>query len=373
VPFRLLVRGWRFLPHSYAVVNAFQCLELGRRADIALRHADAPHFKPRWAAAPGLLPQPQEQFIAGLRPPEPSADADAEYRISYPPNFAPSRARLFVFMTNDYTPPVEGSLREAQAASRATIVTPSHWAHDGLVRNGADPARTVVVPHGVDPALFQPLAADARAELRRRLGWQDRFVLLSIGAMSMNKGPDLLLRAFAVLAGRHPHIVLLLKGLDALYPSHASLQEQINLHAGTKFRDRVIYSGQSLTFAETARLYQLADAYVAPYRLESFNLPVLEAAACGLPIVTTAGGPTDEFTEPSFAFRVESRQLDGPRMSAHWRPRYFEPAIDHLVAHMERVITDDGFRASARRAAVAHAQNFTWARAVDRLVSVLGV
>ena len=53
------------------------------------------------------------------------------------------------------------------------------------------------------------------------------------------------------------------------------------------------------------RLYQCADAYVAPYLSEAFCLPVLEAAACGLPAICTQGGATEEFTSDEFALRLE--------------------------------------------------------------------
>jgi hypothetical protein len=39
---RLVVEGWRFIPHSYAVLNAFHCLEL---SDVALFHRDLPYFR----------------------------------------------------------------------------------------------------------------------------------------------------------------------------------------------------------------------------------------------------------------------------------------------------------------------------------------
>ena len=54
---------------------------------------------------------------------------------------------------------------------------------------------------------------------------------------------------------------------------------------------------------------QAADVYVSPYHAEGFNLPVLEAVACGIPVVVSAGGSTEDFTHPAFArYRITFRR-----------------------------------------------------------------
>src|SRR6266545_5101319 len=54
-PRRILIEGWRFLPHSYAVVNAFQILELLRRPGIELYHHDQPYYNAMWRKTVGLF------------------------------------------------------------------------------------------------------------------------------------------------------------------------------------------------------------------------------------------------------------------------------------------------------------------------------
>ena len=67
---------------------------------------------------------------------------------------------------------------------------------------------------------------------------------------------------------------------------------------------------------EMAALYRACDVLVHPYRGEGFAMPVLEAMACGLPVIDTAGGPTDEFCPPDAGWRIRSRRqaLPGGRV-----------------------------------------------------------
>src|SRR5205807_2926158 len=102
---------------------------------------------------------------------------------------------------------------------------------------------------------------------------------------------------------------LVLKGMDQLYDSKGFLLRNLQtLSTGDQqvVLERMKYIGDSLSHQAMAMLYQVADVYVSPYRAEGFNLPVLEAAACGIPIICTHGGPTDDFVTDEFARRIES-------------------------------------------------------------------
>jgi glycosyltransferase involved in cell wall biosynthesis len=263
---------------------------------------------------------------------------------------------------------------EAHAASPATLITPSEWSRQGLVRSGAGPGRIRVVPHGVDTDTYRPLDREARAAARTRLGWRDDFVFLNVGAMTENKGVPQLLQAFARLRQRVPQARLVLKGSDAVFDSRRFLREALLNSLGDAEREsvaaRVNYFGQPLGCETMARLYQAADAYVSPYLAEGFNLPVLEAMACGLPVLCTAGGPTDDFVDASFALRIES-DLSPFRL---WEEEVLAlvPREDHLAGLMERITEDEPFRLQAREAGPAWArERYTWSRVVDRLLEVL--
>ena len=67
-----------------------------------------------------------------------------------------------------------------------------------------------------------------------------------------------------------------------------------------------------LADAEMAALYRACDVLVHPYRGEGFAMPVLEAMASGLPVIHTAGGPTDEFCPPQAGWRIRAQRRAMP-------------------------------------------------------------
>jgi glycosyltransferase involved in cell wall biosynthesis len=385
-PLHISVEGWRALPHSYAIVNQFQLLALLERSDVRVSLVDKPFYKPTWVRVDGMLPADKEALLAAIpQTRDVRAPVDVVLRMFYPLDLRPAQALrdgqlvpvpTWVFGTTEVKTCIDAmrAQREPEWADiKVNIWTPSAWSRAGFLRSAVPAPLLHVVPHGVDTALFKPLGADARAALRRRLGWEGEFVFLSIGAMTAAKGVEDLLGAFAkiVAAGTGtagastatPPLRLVLKGHDMLYNSSTLLG------SAPREQQRVQYLGASLTFAQVAELFQAADAYVSPYRGEGFNMPVLEAAACGLPVVVTRGGATDDFVDASFALRVDSTEADvGASVpNARWRL----PSPEHLATQMRRVVDDRAFVAAARAAGPAYvAAKFTWTHAVDKLVKL---
>jgi glycosyltransferase involved in cell wall biosynthesis len=378
----LIVEGWRFLPHSYAIVNQWQLLALLRR-NIALKVVDVPFYRSSWQAQTGLFEPTAEQALRSIEVAQPAESADVTLRVFYPFTFSPSRSRLTaVFATleqqlirKDHL----SDLREYEQLGRGPppanvkAVTPSQWSAEGFYRAGFDRDQVLVVPHGVDTATFHPLP-DIRNDIRSRIPILDgEFVFLSVGAMSGNKGIDLLLRGFTQVCRKFPHARLLLKGMDHLYDSRGLLLKGIRtLSTGDQqvILERMIYVGDSLSHQAMAMLYQVADAYVSPYRAEGFNLPVLEAAACGIPIICTRGGPTDDFVTDEFARRIESRTsviaIDGRHASR------LDPSLEHLIDLMTSAIEGSLWRKHAAEAGPRHVcASYTWDCAVDTLIRKL--
>jgi glycosyltransferase involved in cell wall biosynthesis len=380
---RLIVEGWRFISQSYAVVNQFQLLELLNRPDVQLYHREMPYLQD-WQAATGLLSPAEEARLRTIPEPSDSLQSEAVLRMQMPFDFSPSNhsRHLVVFGLTEYGKVHNAMIQcmggsdfgRVHRQSEATILTSSNWSRQGFIQSGADANRIRVVPLGVNPDLCHPLPGEKRQALRRRLGIENQFIFLNVSSQHPRKGIRPLLKAFAQVVQRHPQARLVLKGTTGLYGSQKYIQSALDEVLTPQERDRVLanlaYIGQDLSFAEVVQLYQAADAYVSPYLAEGFNLPVLEAIACGIPVICTAGGPTDDFTQSSFAIRVTAEQI-WQEICGEQR-LLFNPDIESLIAAMERVINDRDFRENANHLGSQFVQkNYTWSKTVDHLVNVL--
>ena len=150
---------------------------------------------------------------------------------------------------------------------------------------GATPRQVQVIPCGVDLHLFRPRD---RKKARKQLGWkQDTPVLLYAGRLDPFKGPDLLLRAAALM--REKAQVIIVGGNESDDPEMQQLRQ---LAAELHIAKRVHFLG-ARPQQELPMLYSAADVTVIPSCHESFGLAAVESLACGTPVVATrAGGLT---------------------------------------------------------------------------------
>ena len=382
---RIIIEGWRFLPHSYAIANQFQLLEMLKRPQLEIYHQDIPYPSTSWQPIKGLFPQNEETALRNIPHLPLQQPADATLRMYAPFNLNSSTTnQTATFACTEWgivtKSIIKGmgvkSFAEAHAQSDTIIITPSHWSKEGFLRSGAEESRVVVVPLGVNPNIYHPLPIDERNTLRQKLRIDNCFVFLNVGVMcNSSQGIGRLLKAFATIVEYYPDTKLILKGRDAIFPSRDSIAKAGKVALTNtemeRIKSRIIYYGQTLSFQELAQLYQIADAYVSPYLAEGFNLPVLEAAACGLPVICTRGGPTDDFTNPNFALAIDSKLHTNHTKYGEtlW---FVLPEQEHLVELMHTIIEKTLFREQAYKAGPQWVfQNFTWKQVVDQLLDLL--
>ena len=308
---------------------------------------------------------------------------DAVYRICSPfragPPFGSARSVTFLAVELGLSAGLFASASDQRQlmGSGDPIVTPSTWSGGRLAENGIATERISVVPHGVDTGRFRPLRPEHRGAMRARVGVaEDETLFVNIAAPYWHKGTDLLLKAFAALRLKGLRVRLFVKDQRALYGR--TLDDVIRELGRTDGRllDERVVAGltvfpHNLSPDEIAALIGIADCYVSPYRAEGFNLPVLEAIACGVPSIVTAGGATDDFCAEGVAIRLSARLLrkrerDGS-ISA-----FLEPDGDMLVDAMAQVAS--GARPQAARFESARCgalERCDWGRAADALVRVV--
>ena len=98
----LCVEGWRFLNHSYSIVNQWQLLSLLKKPDIALFHRDIAFFLPQWTATYGLFSEHDETRLKAIAGGSIDRDYDAILRIAAPFNLDVKKGqRTVVFGTTE--------------------------------------------------------------------------------------------------------------------------------------------------------------------------------------------------------------------------------------------------------------------------------
>ncbi len=137
-----------------------------------------------------------------------------------------------------------------------------------------------IVPNGIDLSEFDNLPE--RGELRRKYGLgSDQRIILYLGRIHKIKGLDLLAKAFADLPQSLNDARLVIVGPDDGY-----LPSLRKLIADLQISDRTLFTGQ-LYGREKLEAYVDADVYVLPSSYEIFSITVLEACACGTPVIVT--------------------------------------------------------------------------------------
>lgn len=183
--------------------------------------------------------------------------------------------------------------RRLLAASRLAYIAPSKWMLDLAIDSGAlaHALDAKVIHNGIDTRVFAP---GNRAAARSELGLpNDVPVLLCVGQdLESNpyKGFDVLEAACRLLAAQHTPIVLLAVGGNGVDRAHGSVELRFM---------------PSLDDASLVKHYQAANIYVHPARAEVLGLTIIEAMACGLPVVASRiGGIPEVVTDGSTGILV---------------------------------------------------------------------
>ncbi len=171
----------------------------------------------------------------------------------------------------------------------AFVICVSHALKRSLVELGVEPDKVAVIPTGVDTERFAPRARDGA---RRQLGLAgDRRILLFVGNLLRAKGLHELVEAFSALAARRPELDLVLVGQG---PERAWLDAQA-ARLGLAHRIRAV---GAVDHEAVATWLNAADLFCLPSHREGLPNGVVEALACGLPVVATDVGGIPEALTP---------------------------------------------------------------------------
>jgi len=330
---------------------------LGRGPRPALRADEA--VRERW------IPFPSRWFeIASERWSLPRIEWLAAFDVLFAPNFVPPPTttdhlvatvhdlafRLFPETaphgTRRWLARLDAALRRA-----ARVIVPSTCTKDDLCEiYPVDLARVVVVPQGVDHARFNPDARTRSASVSARYGLHGPY-LLALGGIEPRKNLPALLHAYASLPSDLRPVLAVAGGSVEWNPEGPSALRSALLELRPEVRAGVVVTGY-VRDEDVPPLIAGALALAYPSRYEGFGLPVLEAMACGTPVLSSSVSAIPEVAGDAATL--------------------VDPSDPEAIADgLGRIVEDGALRSRLSEAGVERARGFTWSATAERTAAVL--
>jgi glycosyltransferase involved in cell wall biosynthesis len=233
----------------------------------------------------------------------------------------------------------------ARAATRL-IADSSATQHDLIERYGVGPDKITVVYPGYDKTIFQPVRDEETIEVvKARYGITDDYILF-VGTLQPRKNLTSLIKAFSDLQLPTSNLQLVIAGKKGwLYKEIFRQVEELGLEAKAVFTGYVP-EGNLPALLSGARLFVFPSLY------EGFGLPVLEAMACGTPVVCSKVSSLPEVAGDA-AVLVDPLDVKG------------------LAAAMERVLGDEELRSDLINRGFAQVRKFSWEKCARETLHVL--
>ena len=244
------------------------------------------------------------------------------------------------FLTDESRRYYNGQIHAAVSRADAILADSAATRDDILALLDAPPAKITVVHLGVDPG-FQPQSAETVSALRERHNLHSEY-LLFVGTLEPRKNVSGLLKALAALPQAPP---LVLAGRPGwLFDQTQSIISELDLQN----RVRLF---QDFPSTDLPALYAGASVFVLPSHYEGFGFPVLEAMACGVPVVISNRASLPEIAGEA-ALQVNPD----------------EPAS--IANAIQRALTDTDCRRTLISAGFEQARRFTWRATAEQTLAV---
>ena len=192
----------------------------------------------------------------------------------------------------------------AAAAPRARLIlADSEWSKRDILRKLSVPAEQVRVVYLAPAPHFQPAESwQQLVDIKEKYALPEHFVLY-LGGYDVRKNVKALLHAYTwvsnTLADQYPLVLggQLPKKETAFYPDPLRMARELGI-------EEYVFTPGWIAEEDLPLVYAAADVFVYPSRYEGFGLPVLEAMACGTPVVTTDATSIPELAGPA-AFQLD--------------------------------------------------------------------
>ncbi len=226
-----------------------------------------------------------------------------------------------------------------------TIIVPSQTVRHDVIRTlGVPEDRVVAIPEAAGPQYVPIEDEETLGRLRQKYHLPNRYII-STGSQEPGKNRDRLIRAYTCLEGAGIDCPLVVAGRPAWgYQGEHELVRRLGLD------DQVRFLGY-VPDDDMPALYSAATLLAFPSLYEGFGLPVLEAMACGTPVVTADVSAMAEVAGDA-ALLVDPRDVQA------------------LAEAMGRLLSDEALQADLRARGLERAKQFSWQRTARDTLSV---
>jgi len=216
-----------------------------------------------------------------------------------------------------------------QANSMDEIWTPSPFNAWTFIQSGIK-RPICIMPLGVDTDYFHP-----RVDGYKLI---NEFTFLSIFEWGERKAPEILIRAFNQTFRREEPVVLICKYIN--YDGEVNVEEQIRKMDLDPNGGNIIFSlNQNVPYYQLPQLYRSSDCFVMPTRGEGWGMPILEAMACGIPVIATYWSAQQTFMTDWNSYPLQVAGLmDAKAKCPYYKGfKWADPDFNHLKMLLRHV------------------------------------
>lgn len=224
-----------------------------------------------------------------------------------------------------------------------TIVVSEKSKEDIVKFTGVNKSKVIVVHLAAEDIFNEAVDPVFVERVKAKYDLPSRYIL-HVGVIYPGKNIERVIQVFAKIAKKFPHKLVLAGGFKWREDRVFNLIERLDL------KDKIIMV-KWISHSELRVFYNLADLLIFPSFYESFGMPVLEAMACGCPVVTSSTGSMPEIVEDA-ALMVDPTN------------------VDQIYRAMVRVLEDRALKAKLIRAGLARFKKFSWEKSARETLSV---
>ena len=207
-----------------------------------------------------------------------------------------------------------------------------------------------VLHPGVDLERFTP--ADTEQAFRNKMGWGEKFVLLTVGRLQRRKGQDYMIQALPALLAKYPNLLYVVVGQGDCLALLKGLSEEHKLSGYVQIHT-------NLSDDDLIKCYQQCDLFILPNRtidndIEGFGMVLVEAQACGKAVIAGNSGGTSE---------TMKQQVTGAIINCH--------DVSSLVNDLDAILTSREYLNWQKHARHFVSEHLGWDAHVQRALKLI--